>query len=58
MKYNLDILNLLEEFQKQTKLLKSLIKNPFSLKINNKEIPKTFREIIRTISHEGTVNFL
>jgi len=58
MKYNLDILNIVEEFQKQTKLLKSLIKNPFSLKINNKEIPKTFREVIRTLGHEGSINCL
>ena len=58
MKYNLDILNLVEEFQNQTKLLKSLIKNPFSLKVNNKEIPKTFREVIRTLGHEGSINCL
>ena len=58
MKYNMDILNIVEEFQKQTKLLKSLIKNPFSLKVNNKEIPKTFREVIRTLGHEGSINCL
>ena len=58
MKYNLDILNIVEEFQKHAKLLKSLIKNPFSLKINNKEIPKTFREVIRTLGHEGSINCL
>lgn len=58
MKYNMDILNRVEEFLKQTNLLKSLINIPFSLKINNKEIPKTFREVIRTLGHEGSINCL
>ncbi len=58
MSYNIGIFPKLEEIRTQIKNLKSLIENPFSLKMNYIDIPTTFREVIRTIGHEGAINCL
>ncbi len=58
MKYSMGIFNRLEEIQNQIKNLKSLTENPFSLKINFLDIPTTFREVIRTLGHDGAINCL
>jgi WD40 repeat protein len=48
----------LEEIRNQIDTFKSLTENPFSLKMNYIDIPTTFREVIRTIGHEGPINCL
>ena len=58
MKYNIGILKKLEDIKNQSDIFKSWIENPFSIKINFREIPKTFREVIRALDHEGSINCL
>ena len=58
MKYNIGIFPKLEEVHTQIKNLKSLTENPFALNMNYIDIPSTFREVIRTIGHEGVINCL
>ena len=58
MRYAMGIFNKLEEIQKQIKSFKSLTENPFSLKVNYKDIPTTFREVTRTLGHDGPINCL
>ena len=58
MKYNVGIFPKLEEVHNQIKILKSLTEQPFSLKVNYIDVPNTFREVIRTIGHEGQINCL
>ena len=58
MKYHIGIFPKLEEIRNQIDTFKSLTENPFSLKMKYVDIPTTFREIIRTIGHEGPINCL
>ena len=58
MKYNMGIFNKLEEMQKLIDNFKSLTENPFSLKVSYKDIPTTFREITRTLGHDGPISCL
>lgn len=58
MTYNQSIFNRLEEIKKQTELFKSSTESAFSVKLNYKDIPKTFREIRRLFGHKETINCL
>ena len=58
MIYNMGIFNKLEDIQGQITNLKNLTENPYSIKVNYVEIPTTFREITRTLGHEGPINCL
>ena len=58
MKYNVGIFPKLEDVHTNIKILKSLIDQPFSLKMNYIDVPTTFREVIRTIGHDDQINCL
>jgi len=58
MKYHIGIFPKLEEIRNQINTFKFLTENPFSLKMKYVDIPTTFREVIRTIGHEGAINCL
>ena len=58
MKYNAGIFPKLEDIRNQINNLKSLTEQPFTLKINYIDVPTTFREVIRTIGHDGQINCL
>ena len=58
MKYNIGIFPKLEDIYTNVMNLKLLIEQPFSLKMNFIDVPTTFREVIRTIGHDGEINCL
>lgn len=58
MKYAMGIFNKLEEIQNKVQNFKSVTENPFSIKINYIDIPTTFREVKRTLGHEGQIKSL
>ena len=58
MKYNVGIFPKLEDVHTHIINLKSLIEQPFSLKMNYIDVPTTFRELIRTIGHDSQINCL
>ena len=58
MNYNMRIFNTLEKMETLINNLKYLTENPFSLNVNYKDIPTTFREITRTLGHEGPISCL
>ena len=58
MKYDDGIFPTLENIRKQINTLKFRTEQPFSLKMNYIDVPTTFREVIRTIGHDGQINCL
>ena len=58
MRYAMGIFNKLEKIKNQVEDFKEITQNPFSLKVNFMDIPTTFREITRTLGHDGPINCL
>ena len=58
MTYDDGIFPTLENIRKQINTLKFRTEQPFSLKMNYIDVPTTFREVIRTIGHDGQINCL